>query len=505
MEKVVKKPKKPLYAGTARNAIKALALSLPEPGKVARYICTSQQNNTKINGPVWKALLALAEHYDAKLLVSRFTYNRGAYERMSGYHVKPNTRAELAKYYDNHWFDEAACEYWIDRSVRLAPGLLFCGETDMLPTAQNPLSGLESYTGRSSGIFPHVKLAMESIAGFGQDGTKINYTTGTITNRNYVQRTAGQKASFHHCYGALLVEIDSNGNWFVRQLNADKRGTIYDLDVRAQRGVVSTGHSVLAVQPGDIHESEMDPVVRKLMWGEGGMVDVLRPKYQFFHDSMNFRNRNHHDMKDTHAMFAKYANKIESVHDEFSGLKGLLHEEAYREWCESVVVDSNHDNATVRWLKDPIALKDPVNLRLWHQMNERCLQAIEEQDKSFHLVEWQLRRMGLRPEIRFLREGEGFIIAPDESGGIQCGMHGHKGQNGSRGNPTSLARMGRRANTGHTHSAGIVAGLYTAGTCSFLRLGYNKADPSSWSHSHIVTYRNGKRAIVTMWAGKWRA
>lgn len=29
--------------------------------------------------------------------------------------------------------------------------------------------------------------------------------------------------------------------------------------------------------------------------------------------------------------------------------------------------------------------------------------------------------------------------------------------------------------------------------------------PSSWTHSHIVTYPNGQRTIITLYAGKWRA
>lgn len=504
--KEAKKPKRPLYAGTVSNTIKAQALPLPKPGTVARYICTSQQNNTTVNKAVLRGLLALAEHYDAKLMISRFTYNRGAYERLSSYQVKPGTRADLDEYYNSHWFDDQVCEYWIDRSFALAPGLLFCGETDILPTAENPLSGLESYTGRASGIFPHVKLAMQSIAGFGQDGTKINYSTGTITNRNYVQRKAGQKASFHHCYGALIVEVDSEGNWFVRQLNADKYGTIYDLDVKVRRGVVTTGHSVLAIQPGDVHESEMDRVVRRLMWGKDGMVDTLRPQYQFFHDTLSFRSRNHHEIKDQDAMFEKFVRGHGDVRKEIQGVADFINNEAARKWSRIIVVDSNHDNALVKWVKDSKNLEnDPLNARLWCQLKDRRLQAIEEDDPNFHLLEWQLKRQGLKVKAKFLREGEGFIIARNAGGGIQCGMHGHHGANGSRGNPRSLARMGRRANTGHTHSAGIIAGLYTAGTCSLLRLSYNKADPSSWSHSHIVTYRNGKRAIITMWGGKWRA
>ena len=113
------------------------------------------------------------------------------------------------------------------------------------------------------------------------------------------------------------------------------------------------------------------------------------------------------------------------------------------------------------------------------------------------------RTIGL-DEIRFLREDESFVICPDAGGGIEAGMHGHLGPNGSRGSPLPLSRIGRKANTAHTHSSGIYDGLYVGGTKSRLDVGWN-AGPTSWSHSDVVTYETGKRAIITTRNGKWRA
>lgn len=104
----------------------------------------------------------------------------------------------------------------------------------------------------------------------------------------------------------------------------------------------------------------------------------------------------------------------------------------------------------------------------------------------------------------FLHEDDSYVICPDEHGGIECGQHGDLGPNGSRGNIKTFARLGRRTNIGHSHSAGICDGAYQAGTCGELSPDWTHG-PSSWSHSHIVTYPNGKRAIITMWNGRWRA
>jgi hypothetical protein len=70
---------------------------------------------------------------------------------------------------------------------------------------------------------------MKSLPGLGQDNARFLYTTGAVTERNYVQKKAGQKAEFHHNYGALMVEVDKEGTPFVRQLAADDTGAFQDL------------------------------------------------------------------------------------------------------------------------------------------------------------------------------------------------------------------------------------------------------------------------------------
>jgi hypothetical protein len=163
-----------------------------------------------------------------------------AFERIAGI----ERRSEEIK-----WAPEID-NYHSDERLEIAPGLVWCGEQNIIPTAERPLRGLEVYTGRKSGIIPHVKIAMESIPSSKHAPTKFNYTTGTVTQRNYIQRKAGLKAQFHHCYGALLVEVDADGNWFCRQINADSDGMIYDLDICVHGKVLTTGNNVEAITWG---------------------------------------------------------------------------------------------------------------------------------------------------------------------------------------------------------------------------------------------------------------
>lgn len=484
---------KPLFTGKI-NAMKREVLDLPAKGKVRHILLTCIQNNTPLHDTVWANLLALKEHYGAELFISTFTYNKNAFSKWS-----QKMGAHGGHEAEDIWFDSRAMEYVVDRSIEIAPGLVWCGEQQISPTAERPLSGFESYTGRKSGIFPHTKFAMESVASGKFEPTKLNYTTGTVTQRNYTATKAGRKAEFHHGYGALIASVDHEGRWFVRQLNADNSGVICDLDLMAADGIVTTGHAVEAITWGDIHGDHLSHQMRELCWGDGGILDTLRPRVQFFHDTLDFRARNHHDRDNALLEFEKYLAGKDDVEAELARSKEFL-DFSQREWCESVVVDSNHDNALGRWLDEADYRSDPANALFFLEAQLRRYQSVKDREVDFHLVEWAMRRAGCSDQIVFLREDESYIIAPN-TGGIEGGMHGHLGPNGSRGTPTGLKKMGRKANIGDKHSAGIYDGLYVAGVLGDLDQGYNSG-PSSWSHSNIITYANGKRAIQTIWDGK---
>lgn len=469
---------------------------VPGPGGVKRYIFTCAQNNTGLHVPTWENLQALASYYGASIHVSSFTYDASSY----GDNVKRGTEKEK----EEIWWAPEVVEHLLDSPVAVAPGLIWCGELNILPTAVRPLSGMESYTGRKSGIIPHVKFAMESVASGKHEPTKFNYTTGTVTLRNYIQKKAGQKAEFHHGYGGLLVEVDSAGDWWVRQLNADSEGTIYDLNIRATDGRVTSGHRVEAVQWGDIHRDRISPTMMELLWGKHSMMNDLSPKYQFAHDVLDFRPRNHHDLKNFHRMYEKFVSGNDDVLAELRRAAHFLQSESHRDWCQTIVVRSNHDAAFDRWLREADYKHDLKNARFFLEAQLAFVRAIDDGDKGFMPFEWACRRMGVPEDVKFLKQDESFVICKDANGGIECGHHGDKGANGAKGSLTGFSKSGRKINIGDKHSAGIMDGTYLAGVAGDLDHGYNEG-MSSWSNSHTITYQNGKRCIVTVWNGKWKA
>ena len=484
------------------EGMKTRTLALPKKGTVKRYILTCAQNNTYVHLAAWKNLKALAEHYDAEIMVSRFSYNKHAYAQ--GKSAKPGVGGIVAD--QDLWYDHELDGYFSDERVELAPTLVWCGESNISPTAVRPLSGLEGYTGRKSAIFPHTKIALGSVASGKSEGVKILYTTGTVTQKNYIQRKAGLKAEFHHTHGALLAEVNSKGKWYCRQLNASNdTGEVYDLDLLVRDGKITSGHRVEAITFGDIHTAQLDPEVARLGWGtdEDSMMHVLKPREVHLHDLVDFRARTHHERGNCHLSFEKFVEGQDSVRKELEKSVAVVRDVVYT-GSHVVVIQSNHDNALLRWLREADYRQDPPNALVYLMCQKRVYESIADQDETFHLLEWILRELGCPMQVEFLREDESYIICPEKSDGVECGMHGHDGANGSRGTPIGFNRMGRRANIGHSHSACILDGVFVAGTSSKLDMDYNTG-PSSWTHSHIVTYPNGKRAIVTMYDGAWRA
>ncbi len=506
-------------------------------GDIHRYILTAAQDETVIHPEFLSNLEAyrdyLAKDGPCELIIAGFTYNKKLFE---------NHDAEKAPY----WHPRIE-QYLVHDRVRLGDRIDFCGEMNTLPTAVTPLTGFEPYTRDRWGIFPHAKVQLVSVPTMKNSPAKIIMTTGAVTKTNYVRKRAGIRASFHHALGAVLVEIAKDGTFFCRHLLGEEDGSFYDLDRYIETAtrheaiagsfdsaaqnieyatvneynygtVITIGHNAAAINWGDLHVANIDPNVSKACFGlyptetrdvdgrlwkrhDGEtMLDALKPSYQFFHDVADFESRNHHNLRDPHHMFALHVHGCESVENEMREVSFFI-DQTRRPGTRTVIVESNHDLALKRWLKEADYKADPLNAIFFLDCQSATYQAIKRKEEGFSIFEHVLTtRFPETPcdGVDFLREDESFMVL-----GIEKGMHGHLGANGAKGTPLAFTKMGPKATTGHTHSCGIRDGIYTSGTSSQLDMGYNKG-LSSWSHSHVLTYQNGKRTILTMQGEKWR-
>lgn len=490
--------KKPLAGGKLQA--KARKETIPTTG-VKRYILTSAQNNTFIHTDFWRNLQAMAQHYGAQVLVGTFSYNQNNFGKLA---VKKDTK----KPYENSlWFDTELTPYISDEKVELAPGLIWCGNMNILPTEDNPISGLETYGGSDSIIFPHTKIEMRSIATMPDMPVKMIYTTGTVTQMNYLQKKLGIKAEHHHRYAFLLVEVDTKGNWWVRQVAARKNGkTIQDLNVLVENGEVkSTEAPVAAITWGDLHSTNVQPEVLEASMN---MLDTLRPKYQILHDVLEGISISRHQIKhkDPHTAMHRWLRGLHRVSEELRQSREVL-EKYLRPWCETIAPNANHDAAWLyNWLAKYDYRLDPANAELFLRMQNFVYSQLRETGclpKNINLMRYAFEEEAeLKPgTVKFLLPDESFTVNE-----VELGCHGHLGPNGAFGSPSNLAKIGKKATTAHTHAAGIFHGLYVAGTSSKLTKDWDYTlGPSSWSWSHVLQYDNGQRTIVTMKQGKWRA
>jgi len=491
--------KRPLGRADAQEATR---LALPLKGDVKRYLLTCAQNNTAVHLETWKSLIQLARFYDASIKVSTFTY-------MPNLHGSAKRGKESEKI-KKIWYDPIVLPFISDEFEQLAPGLVWNGHHNTLPTAADPLRGTENLNGRSSGVFPHPRIEMRPVATAAGEGTKFNWTTGSVTLRNYIQKRVGIMAEFYHCFGALLVEVDAGGNWWCRQLNADTDGVIYDLDIYATPdGVWENEEGVEGIKFGDIHVDNTDPVIVQATFGKGGVVDTLKPKSQFLDDLLDFESRGHHNRKDPHKMFSIYQNGRDSVWDEVRRAGEFVElVQAAAPDSKVYITDSNHDRHFDRYLKEADWRQDMPNAKTILKANLAIVDSIIEGTESeFHLLDWAWGEMGVAPRALVLNQRShdpaklSVVLCPERGDGIEMALHGDQGPNGSRGTPRALSKIGRKNVIGHSHSPGIWGGTYQTGATARLKQGYN-VGPSSWAHAHCVVYPNGKRQIILFWDGR---
>lgn len=460
-------------------------------GQVFRWLLTAAQDDTDVHQAFWSNLQAYAQYIGAKILVGGFTYQT----------MRHTDRMTLTKTYRRELHDFLRFD-----PIDLGPAL-FCAEMNTLPTAVRPLSGLLTYSRGRDAVFPHAKLAYQTVPQMPGEYVPSLMTTGAVTVPNYIQKKAGQKAKFHHVLGATLVEVDETQNVWCRQIHATQNGAFQDLDAKVADGRVTRGHRVKAIVYGDVHLPSLEQVVFENVWGlnRDAMLEALRPEYQFFHDLLSFEFYSRHVQGDP-------IHRAKMVFSGQSSMQGHVSEGVdflrltLREWCRSVEVYSNHPDRLRQWAVKTCERTDVENSMFWHACNIAMLEAEKNQDSDFDLYRWAMRKADpdTMAQIEFVPKGGSFKIC-QEHGGIEHGLHGDEGPNGSRGSAQALARMGAKVTIGDKHSPEILDGVYVAGMTGDLDQGYNTG-PSSWRRAHVVTYENGKRTIVTQAGdGRWRA
>jgi hypothetical protein len=461
---------------------------------VYRYILTAAQDSTPIFAEFWESLLSYAHYMNAPIFVAGLTYQKGLYE---------DHAVATATY------DKVLEKFMVYDRIQFTDDLLLISDANVLPTTANPLAGWQTANRGGHVVIPSTRIALESIPRMQDQPPRYAISTGCITRPSYTPRAAGRKALFHHTYGALLIEIDLDGEVFFHHLCADEDGSFQHLDVIVDGNKITLNNRVRSVVWGDIHHEQLDPQIALSTWGysttekrvvtDECLQTWLKPEYEFFEDTLDFRRRNHHDIHDPHSRAKVHSKTNGNVEDEVREAAAFINAVA-RDGTFTTVVESNHDAAIARWLKNPDGMFDAENAYYWHLLNSVWHRQIRANNDDFNVVHEALRLAGLGDHIDFVGAGESRVID-----GVEHGLHGDIGIGGTRGSPTQYRRFGVRTSTAHTHSPCILDGAFVAGVAARLFQGYNRG-PTRWAHAHIIQYLNSKRALVLMSAdGRFQA
>jgi|SRR5665213_673280 len=453
------------------------------------YIVTSAQNATPVHPVFWRCLQTMEKHRGAELLVVPIRYKNPTSDWTNS-----QANAEL-------WAEEVRPYLWNQRKV-LNQNLMLLGDIKTQPTAVSPLSGFDSISGGSSAILGHTKIELTSIPTPSNRMAKIMTTTGACTVPNYTDSKAGRLGKFHHTLAAVIVEIVGK-TFFLRHVNFDtKTESFTDLDTRYYEDQVEKAPRALALVQGDTHYGFVAPGVESATHGKGGMVEALRPEYIVWHDLLDGYRVNPHHKGNPFNAIAKVTSGNANAREEVEG--ACCHvKERTPEGATSVIVPSNHNDFLRRWIINTDWRQEPGNAEFYLKLALEMVQKTRFvpgfgtfYPSPFPMIFPQVVDTS---NIRILEDDESFTVA-----GIELSMHGDRGPNGARGSIQNHKRLGVRCVIGHSHSPGIKEGAYQTGTSTNLKLEYTSG-PSSWLNAHVVIQADGKRQLLIIVDGKWKA
>jgi len=476
--------------GIDRAVSKGLhAVATGQKKMVRRFVITAAQNATKVHTGFLDNLLAYCKLNNASLLVIPYRYRN------------PTSTWSKAAEHDDWWAPELL-PYLIDRRGDLCKGLTLLADIKTQPTAVSPLLGLEGMTGKKSAIIGHPRIEFRTVATMPGELAKIMTSTGAITVPNYIPSKAGKKGEFHHALAAGLVEIEADDSFHIRQLIAATDGSFQDLEWVYEKGTRAPG-VVEAIVLGDLHHEMLDPLVESATFDKkSGMVAVLKPKRIVYHDALDCYAISHHHKHQTFINYVKHHNGAGNIEKDLDKLFAFI-DSVTPPGVQNIFVASNHHDHLGRWARECDPHTDPENCVFWAKTFTAMCLGSKMTSTGASTIDpfawWGMQKLKTAGQAKFLGRNESCVVK-----GIELSLHGDIGPNGARGSRANLSKIGAKTIIGHSHSSGINEGCYQVGLSSYYGLEY-ASGPSSWMQTHCLLYANGKRSLISIIKGRWRA
>lgn len=444
-----------------------------------KYVVTYYQKNTEINYKFLRTLINYANTNSAELLVL-------------------TNQDEFGE-------DFPFARYFVPKNFTIGEDIIAYSKLNISPTAENPLSGLDSLSKGKSLIIGHTSMALKMLPVFGASHPIMLHTTGTISVPNYnTEKKAGAKAEHNHSYSAIMLEMDSDCFHF-RQLNSGEDGTFYDVDKYYDGENVSESGGCEAIILGDVHVSESDDAVIDATYrNKDSIVNVTKPKRVIMHDVLSVNGTySHHSSSSFITRYGQYVHGEDSIVKELNQTCQFLVDNTPNFVQENVIVSSNHHDHLAKWMDSTFdKLHDYKNAKIYHWLMYKTLDNIESGVPVNPFKDYFCNFYGnthAGKVTNFLGRDDLYFV-----GDILLSTHSDKGFGGSRGSVTQYSKAPYKMVIGHGHTPSILKGCWMAGTCTPTRLGYTAGTPTNWLNSHVIIHNNFRRQMINIIKGKWR-
>lgn len=421
------------------------------------YVITSCTNNSELNFDMLTALESFSAHNGSQLLVIPVNYRN----------------ISLMSSNSDYDWPSRVYPYILLDDLNIQDSLLVSA-TRIRATAVHPLSGMQPIGKQMSVIYGHPQLAMEMVASPASQTPKMMHTTGSCNEGAYSATKDGKKASFHHSDSALYVQMLDDGRFTITQLCWDGKGFNFfqerwDADGR------QPDQDIAALHMGDYHTRALTQEV--FDWRQG-VIAATNPEALIWNDLHDHRSQNHHNTKMDRILIAARGEHL--VKDEI-----MLSVEAVNEVGKdrkNYIVESNHDDALMRWMNEFKDANDPHNAPYYWE-----LMSLKFAYPDRHALELAMEGY-LEVDYEFVGRDDWLNVK-----GIDVSQHGDKGPNGSRGSATGFAKTTYKTIIGHSHTPRILHGCWQNGVSS-KDMDYNKGF-SSWVICDIMIYQSGRTAF----------
>jgi len=501
---------------------KAIKRPLPPKGESKYYLITAALNNTSVNEDFFKNLLAVKENFNAELLVSRLVYNK------NGLNTAREKDSAVSDNDNQPRYANSLNAFLNDDYIELSNDLVYLGHVNRSITASTPLSSSQHQGWNKSFVLPHTKRALETYPVSYAKSTiskKVGYTTGVVTNMNYIQNFAGQKMELFHYFGACLVKVNDDGSSFVYQLSSSSDGnfSICLFDLTFIGGKILKNQTISGIVLGDSHNSKLPGTkVFEDFFGKNNIFSGLNIRKAVIHDSLDFSSRSHHTSKDYLTQFIQHHTNNSDVFTELKITVDIINE--IKNIAEEIfIVESNHDCHLSLYLNGNWKLDDHVNKLtnlylnfiqyakacsdnninnslIEHCVYEPFVDTLKDL-KTFDgdIYEFVARKMiGLKDNIKFVDHKKDVFIED-----YLINLHGDKGTNGSR-STKSLKNISQKMIVGHSHTPSIQDFLTIVGyTGEKSKFDY-ATSPSSWAIAFSFIYSNGTSGLYFYSNGNFR-